>query len=112
MSTHIGITKEVREDASFDNIMKRMFPILDDLEHNAISIKPTNYIWGKGEGRDIHKGFEISYSEDHIEYDAFKIGALVYAINKEFKGAKAVLTIDGDSMPIWYGAENALKVLG
>jgi hypothetical protein len=113
---YIGITKEVKEKyKDFNDIMERIYPILDDIGHNAISIKETYYIWGKGENRDTHRGFEIEYvdntNDDDIGMDFLKLGAFVYAINKEFKGAKAVLTIDNKTFPVYFGVENAVKKL-
>lgn len=114
MSRQIGITKEVKEKTSFEKIMKRLYPILDDIGHNAVSIKETHYIWGKEKNRDMHYGFEMDWADNSTEDNfemCLKLGALVYFINKEFKGAKAVLTINGETRPVYYGAENAVDII-
>jgi hypothetical protein len=114
---YAGITKEVNEDISFEMIQKRLYPIFDSIGHDAVTIKETHYIWGKGSGRTTHHGFEIEYKDnsEQLQDDwmmkLLKLGAFVYAINKEFKGAKAVLTINDKTFPVYYGAENALEML-
>ena len=109
MSKYIGITKEVSENVSFDTILKRLYPILDDVKHNAISVQETSYIWGKNENRGTHKGFELSFADnsDISDVDLYmKLGAMVYFINKEFKGAKAVLTVNSDTFPVYHGSKS------
>lgn len=114
MNHYIGITKEIKEkkrkNEDFEETAQRLNSILDDLDMNAVTVEPTGYIWGKGKERGYHSGIKISYAIDCEGFpsypDLLKLGALFYGVNKEFAGAKAMITIDGVTIPFYPGSHS------
>jgi hypothetical protein len=114
MYCHVGITKEIKEkkkkDVDFEEQVLRLCPVLDDIDINAVSIEPTGYLWGKGKDREYHTGITVEFKtcvpDDELITFYLNMGALVHAINLEFAGAKAVITINGATISYFPGSHS------
>lgn len=117
---YVSIIKETKEKKSklgkkdagdFKTIAERLIPILDEFSIDPVTIEPTGFIWGQGDNthKEYRPGLKLEFyytlKENEGIMEAYlKLGAMTYQINREYPGAKAIITINGVKVPFYPGS--------